>query len=574
MKKFFSVLTSLVILSSFPTVSFGANQDYPELYELAYSLGADKDYLAVTNYLHDDDHPVNPDSYYDYLYKCSLLEAKYYPNKTFNSIVATGSCVGISILEVLSHNGVIKPTDIQEGAASLSEIGYNEMSDRYITDYQMIQGYTEFDSYEKYLSLNTTYKEKIESLLVTAEKCMAYNRYFLIVIRKNFFAHAVCGIGITDGSWTFNDKSYDKCILTLDSNAYTEESGCFSDENCIYINSETKESYIPAYINKDGAGKNLDYIAIDNDELLNYKGAINPSGSPNVDVSEIKHCIFTKNKGINVYPVLKDGTHTSLPPEGAIDIVGYHSFFKADSVHAEVRKPKLLSADLRYINSDRWIDIEFLNNEMMAEDSEPYRFDCDVDFSDDRVFIKNNNPEKLLAGFQLRMNRGTFNFEPNYWWFTTVNVDDDLTVEVRDEGVLFKSSGSIDVTVAPYYYILDEEGKFLSVNMSVDPDNKAQYLCSNNDVLIKIDSDRNILYYIDDNNDDVYDTLVKTGDINCDGMIDAVDASKVLAIYAELSTEAIKPIKYTLGDINGDGFVDAVDASAILAEYARLSTKK
>lgn len=209
---------------------------------------------------------------------------------------------------------------------------------------------------------------------------------------------------------------------------------------------------------------------------------------------------------------------------------------------------------------------------MKEDESEPYQYDCDIDFSDDKVFIKNNNPEKLLAGFQLRMNRGTFNFEPNYWWFTTVNVDDDLTVEVRDEGVLFKSSGGIDVTVAPYYYTLDDEGKFLSVNMSVDPDNKAQYICSNNDVLVKIDDDRKILYYIDDNNDDVYDTLVKTGDINCDGLIDAVDASKVLAIYAELTTENINPIKYTLGDMNSDGFVDAVDASLILAEYAKLST--
>ena len=45
-------------------------------------------------------------------------------------------------------------------------------------------------------------------------------------------------------------------------------------------------------------------------------------------------------------------------------------------------------------------------------------------------------------------------------------------------------------------------------------------------------------------------------------------------MYAELSSEAIKPIKYTLGDINGDGFVDTVDASQILAEYARLSTKR
>ena len=572
MKRFFSSLTALVILSSFSTTSYAAKENNQELYDFAYSLGADKDYLSVTNYLHDDDHPVNPDCYYDYLYKCSLLEASYYPNVTFNSIVSTGSCIGIAILEVLSHNGVIKPSDIQEGVDSLSGIGYNETSDRYITDYHMIQGFTEFDSYEKYISFNTTYSEKIDSILDTAKKCMADNRYFLIIIRKNFFAHAVCGIGIKDGSWTFNDNSYDKCILTLDSNAYTDNYGCFSDENCIYINSETKESYIPAYINKDGEGKNLDYIAIDNDELLNYKGAINPSGSPDVDVSEIKHFIFTKIKGVNVYPVLKEGTLTSLPSEGAIDTVGYHSFFKADSVHAEIRNPKQSGVDLRYINSKRWIDLEFFNNNLKKDENKSNQFNCDIDFSDDKVFIKNNNSEQLMAGFQLRMNKGTFSFEPNYWWFTTVKVDDDLTVEVRDEGVLFKSSGGIDVTVAPYYYTLDEEGKLLSVNMSVDPDNNAQYLCSNNDVLVKIDNDRNILYYIDDNNDDVYDTLVKTGDINCDGLIDAVDASKVLAIYAELSTENTKPIKYTLGDMNSDGFVDAVDASAILAEYARLST--
>lgn len=208
--------------------------------------------------------------------------------------------------------------------------------------------------YDQYLINNLTYEEKIDRLIATAEKCMNEKRYFFIDFRDKTFAHALCGIGVTDGSWTFNDKNFDKCVLVLDSNAKNKdmEPIGFTNETCIYINSETKESYIPAYINKDGAGKNLDYIAIDNDELLNYKGAINPSESPSVDVSEIKHCIFTKNKGINVYPVLKDGTFSSLPSEGVIDIVGYHSFFKADYVHAEVGKPKLLSADLRYINSD------------------------------------------------------------------------------------------------------------------------------------------------------------------------------------------------------------------------------
>lgn len=562
-----------MIIPTFSTITYAAIEDDFNLYDFAYSLGADKDYLAVKNYTHDEEHPVNPECYYDYLYNCDLLEASYAPNQNFNSIISMGSCVGISVLEVLSHNGVIKPSDIQKGANSLSEITYNTLTDKYITDYQLIQGYKEFDSYEMYLNHNTTYIEKIDRLMETAKKCTENKRYFLIVIHSERFSHAVCGIGIKDGNWTFNNTTYDKCVLLLDSNAYETNSECFSNVNCIYINSTTKQSYIPAYKDKDGKGVNWNYVAIDNDELLNYKGSFNPSESPNVDISEIKHCIFAKKKGINVYPVLKDGTRTTPPSEGAIDTVGYHSFFKADSVHVEIRKPKLLGTDFRYISSNRWIDIDLWNNELIDSEDDIYEFDCDYDLSDNKVIIKNNKPESLIATLQIRMNRNSFNFEPNYWWFITVNVDDDLMVEVGDEGVLFKSSGSIDVTVAPYYYTLDEEGKFLSVNMSVDPDNKAQYLCSNNDVLVKIDNDRNILYYIDDNEDDVYDTLVKTGDINCDSFIDAVDASKVLAIYAELSTEDIKPIKYLLGDMNGDGFVDAVDASAILVEYSRLSTK-
>ncbi|WP_367267438.1 hypothetical protein [Ruminococcus sp.] len=56
--------------------------------------------------------------------------------------------------------------------------------------------------------------------------------------------------------------------------------------------------------------------------------------------------------------------------------------------------------------------------------------------------------------------------------------------------------------------------------------------------------------------------------MNCDGKIDAVYASKVLSLYAELSTMGNNQINYSIGDVNGDGFIDSVDASKILAEYA------
>lgn len=70
-------------------------------------------------------------------------------------------------------------------------------------------------------------------------------------------------------------------------------------------------------------------------------------------------------------------------------------------------------------------------------------------------------------------------------------------------------------------------------------------------------------------------TDLKMGDINGDGLIDAVDASTVLAEYAIVSTGGKRTFteeQFAAADWNDDGITDAVDASCILAEYARLQT--
>ena len=64
------------------------------------------------------------------------------------------------------------------------------------------------------------------------------------------------------------------------------------------------------------------------------------------------------------------------------------------------------------------------------------------------------------------------------------------------------------------------------------------------------------------------------GDVNGDGMIDAVDASGVLAEYALLSSKGkgtFTEAQKKAADWNSDGMVDSVDASCILAKYAELS---
>ena len=67
------------------------------------------------------------------------------------------------------------------------------------------------------------------------------------------------------------------------------------------------------------------------------------------------------------------------------------------------------------------------------------------------------------------------------------------------------------------------------------------------------------------------------GDVDNNSVIDAVDASKVLAYYARISTKqdgGFSDSQKQAADVNKDGIIDAVDASKILAYYAYLSTTK
>jgi hypothetical protein len=72
-------------------------------------------------------------------------------------------------------------------------------------------------------------------------------------------------------------------------------------------------------------------------------------------------------------------------------------------------------------------------------------------------------------------------------------------------------------------------------------------------------------------------TTCKLGDVNNDGIINAVDASSVLAYYAMISTNqdgGYDDEQKLAADVNHDGNINAVDASNILSYYAYVSTTK
>lgn len=70
-------------------------------------------------------------------------------------------------------------------------------------------------------------------------------------------------------------------------------------------------------------------------------------------------------------------------------------------------------------------------------------------------------------------------------------------------------------------------------------------------------------------------TDIPLGDVDGNGTINAVDASRVLTEYAAVATGSPSSFTYyqrLTGDYNEDGVINAVDASLILTEYAKQAT--
>lgn len=615
MRKLLSLLASLAMLTTMsPFYTEGTTDNYVDLNTLADSLGADTDYLNVVNYEHGLDRPDPADVYFNYLSKCTLLEGAYYPRSFYCTAVMSGSDMGISLLEILSHNGVISPSDIQQGAESLSEITLNEEIDKVITAYQATQCYTEFNNYKEYLVASQTYEQQVESLISTAERCMKNDRYFLITIHGYKMNHAVCGIGIAEGEWEWNGKSYDKCILALDSNNADSKGNAvgFLKESCIYINSKTKESCIPAY-DLDMADEPA-YAVIDDDSMLNFKGVFNPSVEISEDKDDITHFAFLDTEYISAYSV-KNGIKTPIAKPAYGGLNGPLSLNDIDSIHIEMDNEYNRYVNFRYINTDRWIDVEFEDtiNRTYAE------FCGTVDISDDMINIVNEGDSPIHSHLQIRMNEGTYDFSPYFLWYVNGDVNKNFTVEVVENGMLFKSSGKIEMSVMPQRFITSLDGglqyneggvitDFASVGNSptdnnilvtldneqkvvfyVDENNDGNYaaemrkvdltggspyhIISDNNVLVTVNEEHKLVCYIDDNNDGIYDSPVQKGDANYDGFINASDASAVLAQYAKLSTssENIGSDTHTM-DFDSSGIVDATDASMILAHYSDVQT--
>lgn len=561
-----SVLVSSVILACNATgnIAYAYELDVeaiedPALEQYARELGMKTDRFIFYNgmYFVASDSIKEDDLYYKhYLERCGNIELNDKPLSNFFSCVGSGHCLGISIASTLAHNKVFAPSDIQADRENLIDIQFDDSVLGTILSYQTRQLNTDFQLYMYWNLAHYTKEEKIDILLEKAQKATEQGKYFLIVLDSDNLSHAVTGIGMMDGEWEFNGEKYDKCILTYDSNALHKDEetnkliSCEYNPNCsIFINSETKKAYMNFYY-AVAMDKNLTFFTLDDEDFMNFGGAINPTDSYGTDISDINRIDIVSENAYSLDVTRNNGEK-------------YDGIASCDKVFSDGKVYYCDGKDFKVQNTEN--AESFVINFTDVNHVIKSKFNGAVhDIFKNETEFRFDTSATTQYDVTLVLEEKSYNFTPHYRFDFSGITDSDFKAVQTDRGIILSSTDRVKCKIKTSDINRDENGLVTSAEENVQEDAVSTF----GNVLLTFDESGSLKYYTGEN----YDTEVQKGDVNCDGFIDAVDATLVLEAYAANSTDKPAYIGKTLGDYNGDGMVDAVDASLILAKYAELST--
>lgn len=578
-KRFLATLIAAVTLSTLSAVNVSAEENI-DLDVLAVALGADTDYLNFVNFALG--HDFSEEIYLKYKENLTPIERTSYLDSWAASSTMGGLCFGISALEVLTHNGYISPSQLQEGAEHLNDIIVDADVKDLLFYYHSMQLHKNIQYEINNYLCNNNFEDDCRNLAEHAEKAMEDSRYFIIAFKVNNSGHAVACIGAADGNWEFKGRTYDKCILTIDSNASSLDANGgryyagFSPKICIYVNTKDSEYYIPAYDVGSFDGSMKINCILDNDALLNDGSLFAPENAEPYEsnIMGIETSVKSKPYTLTAY---HDGVETVYYGEGQKNPGISKGIQVRGSYVASYTDMKVdgwrLSTDEKESTSLNYAP------EMYIRTANTHQYgraagQVEIDIRKDYIGIRKKS-ENTVFDMHLDSNNyfdidGSVGFDLD--GFSSA---ENLSMEyIQGEGLLLKTDGEVDTVLA--YQRLEPD----NVRDRDDGGDGALYttiftIFYYDDVMLKYDKEANFyIPYIDRDDDGYFEYKVQRGDTNCDGKIDASDASNILISYARAQTGTF--VGYLLhenyGDYNQDGMIDASDASAVLAEYSRLST--
>ncbi len=560
------IISCMLCGSVFTTkISFAEESKNPDLLELAFDLGADTDYINIANYRYENAEELQDVTkrwYIDNAYNTEVYGAE--SSMLMNT--SGGMCYGISMVEILAHNGIISPSDIVPGAENLCDIEYCDEADAAISSYQTMQSYFEVEYYTHKPVSILTMNEQVDDLIALAERNMAENKYFLVTLHSAKAGHAVAGIGIADGNWEFEGNSYDKCILTLDSNSVTKEGELlpYHEKTNIYINSNTKAIYIPAYADYENLKELTAIYGFDDLDILNYRGIINPSTLTEDDFSEAVTMQLSYIGIKTKYDVIiRDKTGNEYTLDEPVNKLGdffrnyfftYGSEFSI-TANADESWPSNPTARICIYNQMYNVDIYAYGDES--------RYEID----EDHISFEPSNKRNMYYEFIAIFNEDSDYPSPYYSWGITGHTSDKAYFDWTPNGMIIGGAELFDACIDVGKLLNDENGQRVPGSQTIG----VLRICVDGSVLVGISEDEKLVLFVDPDHDGVYDTEVEKGDVNCDGLKDAADASLILYDNAQVVDQYDSILDIRCADINGDGMIDGVDASLILAMNAELA---
>lgn len=602
MKKLTSILSALALVSSLAQ-TFPATAADTELEALAKSLGADTEYINAANYFYNTS--IVDTEIYDsigYSYK-SFVDPDSYVYLPKGTSKYADASLGISALEVIAHNGLITASDIAPGAKKLSDIKDSDDLRSLIESYQSVKrSFSPMWYQMNYLLNRSSFSDKAFNMIETAEKCQKDGKYFLIMYTcwsttktdleiktntgpKTETVHSAVGIGITDGKWTFGGKTYDKCVLTLDSQNVSDSSDAFDEDTCIYINSENGDMYSPLYTPLSES--DLHIIAIEDEKLINYKQALNPTSEYDTIVDDIDY-VWIDNAYGTFSLSYNDKEKGELVLDRDNDYLNYydrtnytHDFFLKNDGKYTIDCNMLLDTfgdSVEILSGGKHVRYTFNDSDCLAEiEKNHYKLIARYD-PENHCHRKDGEMPFVLD--VTAISEPVLGCEE---WYFKGSTFTDVDFQFTDEGVIIDGTDGIRTHIHTVAEGADHDLYNENANKIVEAGGKATDAyditpgfarCNVNTIrktLVSVKDDVFTLK-VDLDNDGVYEHTVKKGDTNCDGKIDASDATVVLECYSAASTGRDIFLSAQFGDYNDDGMIDSRDASEILAFYAKNST--
>ena len=470
----------------------------------------------------------------------------------------SGSCYGMAVTSILAANGILNPSDWQDGATFLSDIDAPPSAEvKSLINYYMALQKTNVVENKSKTFLFFTEKEKLQILV----NCLKDGSPTLLTFwgtasNGNEWGHAVVAYDLQYGTYSINGKAYNGKVLIYDNNAIQLS----DDKYDLYFNSSKGTWTIPHYSDANRLGFISDYIG-----FINYHGYIDTQDDPitaDPFIASLQSNSLESNYALTKINFNQDKNSYTFCATEADEIRTFSDF--TDNVDEN-------NGDLNFAMRDATKGYE-----LKLDGTEDV--DLSMWYENSAFFVTGSNSNVAVfapSGYvSLKGSDTDYHFNMLYndgyhttdWYSFQVegNHVDAANMKQTEEGYVLHADNLNNVTAQAYNDDANAE-----ITFSTDYTDVLLYEIDEETIGVAVDEDGDGVYETTIAQSDADDTAY--GDLNTDNKVDLRDIivlNKYLANMIQLSDTQMEN-----ADCYKDGSVDEKDATSLMKFVLFLTNK-